>query len=321
MACPGAYHSLPSDDMPAIAGPNETVRRVPLPPHLTGAAWIQVVRIHYRPGDSYDLHDHAYAEVFWIERGTALHRVNGVEQRLGPGSLVLMRPQDAHTYAAPDGFVMVNVTFRMELLASLRERFAVEWSDWPWGDGALPLITTLDVARIERLQEVAEQLADDHSRLAAEGFLLDLLRLLRRAPAPDLPPWLESALDRFRQREALAAGPEEFCRLCGRTPAHVNRAVQAAFGQTTTALVNRIRLEAAARALKLSDEGIAGIAVDCGFASLAHFYRAFGAQYGITPKAFRHGHHAVGRNVPLGNIGHRPVAVTNPAPPQASQRR
>jgi AraC family cel operon transcriptional repressor len=300
--------------MPPLADPAERVRRVPLPSHLTGAAWIQVVRIHYRPGDSYDLHDHPYAEVFWIERGVAHHRVNGVAQRLGPGSLVLMRPQDAHTYAAPDGFVMVNVTFRSELLESLRERFANEWPSWPWGDGPLPLITTLDVARIERLQEVAEQLADDHTRLAAEGFLVDLLRLLRRAPSPDLPPWLEVALDRFRQRESLASGPEEFSRLCGRTPAHVNRAVQAAFGITTTTLVNRIRLEAAARALKLSDEGIAGIAAGCGFASLAHFYRAFGAQYGITPKAFRHGHHAVGRAVPLGSIGAQPVALTHPTP-------
>ena len=307
--------------MPPVAERTEAVRRIPLPTHLTGAAWIQVVRIHYRPGDSYDLHDHAYAEVFWIERGTAIHRVNGVEQRLGPGSLVLMRPQDAHTYAAPDGFVMVNVTFRAELLTSLRERFANEWPSWPWGDGPLPLITTLDVVRIERLQEVAEQLADDHTRLAAEGFLVDLLRLLRRAPAPDLQPWLEVALDRFRQRDALAAGPEEFSRLCGRTPAHVNRAVQTAFGVTTTTLVNRIRLEAAARALKLSDEGIAGIAVGCGFASLAHFYRAFAAQYGVTPKAFRHGHHAVGRNVPLGTVSAKPVAVTNPAPPVRSPSR
>lgn len=289
------------------------MRRIVEPASLGGDAWIQVVRIHYRPGDAYDLHDHAFAEVFWIEDGWAEHRINGVEQRLSPGTLTLMRPADAHAYAAPDGFVMVNVTFRSQLLDELAGRHAADAALWPWGDVALPTQVRLAAPALERLQACAEELADDHSRLAAEGFLLDVLRLVRRAHRPaGLPVWLELALERYLRPEHLSEGPDALVRLCGRVPAHVNRVVRATFGCTTTELVNRLRLEQAARLLKLTDRSILDIATGCGFASLAHFYRAFAVRFGTTPRDFRHGHQAVGRTVPETWRQGRPVPVDHP---------
>lgn len=289
------------------------MRRVVIPAGLEGGRWIQVVRIHYQPGDGYDLHDHDFAEVFWIERGTAVHTVNGVEQRLEPGTLTLLRPRDAHAYAAPGGFVMVNVTYRAELLDGLRQRFAADCMPWPWGDAALPTQVHLPGPGLERLQESADALADDQSRLAAEGFLIDVLRLVRRAHRPaGMPAWLERALDEYQSPEHLAAGPAVFARLCGRVPAHVNRVVREVFACTATELVNRLRLEHAARLLKLSDRGIADIAAGCGFSSLAHFYRAFSARFGATPRDFRHGHQAVGRTVPETWRSGRPVPISRP---------
>jgi AraC family cel operon transcriptional repressor len=291
------------------------MRRIPVPATLRQHAWIQVVRLHYRPGDSYDLHDHDFCEIFWIEHGEALHTVNGVQQRLEPGVLTIMRPSDRHEFATSAGFVMVNVTHRAEAFSGLAQRFADGFEKWPWGDAALPVQATLSPAEVERLQAAAEELAGDGSRLAAEGFLFDLLRLLRRsASAIDQPAWLERAIAGLRAPEHLAAGPGELVRLCGRSPAHVNRAVRAAHGCTATELVNRIRLEHAARRLKLSREGIAAISAGCGFASLAHFYRVFARRFGATPRAFRLGHQAVGRTVPEQLRSGVPVPVDRPRP-------
>ncbi len=292
-------------------------RRIPLPTNLTGHAWAQVVRVHYRAGDSYDAHDHDFAELFWIESGTAGHLVGGQRQALTAGTVVLMRPRDAHAFDTADGaFVMVNVTFRREILDHLRRRYGACFDHWPWGDADGPTIRRLRPADLERLQEWADALAGDQSLLTAEGFLLDLLRLLRAAPTPGgAPPWLTHAIERLGEADQLAAGPAAFCTLCGRTPAHVNRVVREVFATTTTALVNGIRLAAAAHALRLSERPITAIASDCGFASLAHFYRSFSARFGATPRAFRHGHQAVGRLVPEPFRGGTAVAVTNPRPP------
>lgn len=291
------------------------MRRIPVPEGLRAARWIQVVRLHYLPGDGYDLHDHAFGEVFWIEHGEAIHTVNGVRQVLKPGSLTLLRPHDRHEFATTAGFVMVNVTHRAELTAGLAQRFAGDVALWPWSDAAMPVQTVLGPAAAERLQEAAEELAGDSSRLAAEGFLIDLLRLLRRsAAAVEQPSWLERAIAGLHGR--LAAGPGELVRLCGRSAAHVNRAVRAAHGCTATELVNRIRLDQAARRLKLTREGIAAIGAGCGYASLAHFYRAFAARFGATPRAFRLGHQAVGRTVPEQLRSGAPVPLDRPRPPR-----
>lgn len=272
------------------------------------------MRVRYQPGDSYDLHDHAFGELFWIETGVAEQRINGIFQRIEPGTLTLLRPRDQHEFTTATGFTMVNVTLRGELLDDLRNRLGGEMSPWPWGDSPAPTQARLPPAAISRLQEGADALAGDQSRLAAEGFLLDVLRLLKSSrQAHDLPPWLERGLVRLQEPGALAAGalPE----LCGRTPAHVNRAVQAAFGTTATGLVNRLRLERAAHRLRLSDDGIAAIALDCGFASLAHFYRAFQAHFTQTPRAFRHGHQAAGLAVPTTWRADTSLPVTRPRRP------
>lgn len=291
------------------------MRTIPIPAGLRDGRWIQVVRIQYRPGDGYDLHDHAYGECFWIEHGEALHTVNGVQQQLTPGVLTVMRPRDAHAFATTAGFVMVNVTCRAELFTPLAERCAADLPVWPWGDADMPVQRQLPPAAIERLQESSEELAGDASRLAAEGFLLDLLRLLRRSEAPaGVPAWLEQAMARLAAPEHLAAGPAELARLCARAPAHVNRVVRACYGCTTTELVNRIRLDHAARRLKLSREGIAEIAAGCGFASLAHFYRAFAGRFDATPRAFRLSHQAVGRSVPEEFRQAVPVPISRPEP-------
>ncbi len=287
------------------------MRTIAIPVGLTGEAWIQPVRVRYLPGDSYDLHDHAFTEIFWIENGVALQRINGISQQLEPGTLTLLRAGDRHEYATVSGFTMVNIIIRTELLSQLRQRLFGQLTIWPWDDAPLPTQVRLSAAAISQLQEAAEALASDQSRLAAEGFVLDVLRLLKRQQQPQaMPAWLERGLACLEEPGALAAGA--LPALCQRTPAHVNRAVRQVFGCTVTELLNRLRLERAAHLLRLSTDGIATIALSCGYASLAHFYRAFQQKFKQTPRAFRHGHQASGMAVPTTWRAPRVLRVEHP---------
>lgn len=66
----------------------------------------------------------------------------------------------------------------------------------------------------------------------------------------------------------------------------------AALGTTFGRLVLEIRLTAAAQSLSQSvvcAVRISDVAYGCGFGDLSHFCRAFKAQYGVPPKAFRRG--------------------------------
>jgi mannose-6-phosphate isomerase-like protein (cupin superfamily) len=46
------------------------------------------------------LHKHDFAEIFWVENGHGTHLVNGREIKLEPGDLVMIRPDDEHTFTS-----------------------------------------------------------------------------------------------------------------------------------------------------------------------------------------------------------------------------
>lgn len=266
-------------------------RTIPLPASLR-AHWAQPARCRYAPGASYDLHRHGFAEVFWIERGTCRHRTPDADVALAAGDLVFIHPDRVHGFQAPadHGFIMVNVVLRRELVDELSERYREDLSGWPWrADGKLPSATCSPTLLV-RLAQWAEELSRDGSRLAAEGFVIDLLRrLCSPGPMlrPGLPSWLEEAIAAFSTGGGMAEGLAGFIALTGHSTAHVNRTVRAHLGRTATELVNDLRLDHAASRLRLTDQGILPIALACGYASLSHFYRAFHRRHGLTPRRWR----------------------------------
>ena len=68
------------------------------------------VKIHSRQDLS--LHEHDFAEVFWIENGKGIHLINGQRVRLQEGDLVMIRPDDEHTFTSNKiGLTLMNSAF------------------------------------------------------------------------------------------------------------------------------------------------------------------------------------------------------------------
>ena len=121
-------------------------------------------------------HDHDFYEVFLIEKGRTSHWVNGVTQTLEAGQLVFMRPSDFHAFCADRkvGCQIINVIFRTETVAHLRDRYSdtIAGRFFDYG-GQLPELHTLGPARFSRAVSVAEQLQTAARTLAhIEEFLL-----------------------------------------------------------------------------------------------------------------------------------------------------
>lgn len=269
-------------------GPFRCIRHATLVP--PGGA-VHPVRTRYLAGDRCPLHVHDFCEIFWIEQGLARHLRPSGEERLEAGDCLAVPPAMAHGLLAADhqGFSVVNIAMPAEVLAFARSR----WSGpWPWGevaDDARPL--RLGPAALARLGAWLDDLRLGAPLLDAEATALVVLREVARREDErdrDLPAPLQRAL------AGLAAGdlpldlaPPLLARACGWSITHLNRVVRAARGCTTTALLDRLRLERAERLLRLDPRAVTAIALACGFPSLPHFYRRFTATHGCSPGAYR----------------------------------
>lgn len=240
------------------------------------------------------VHSHDYAEVFWIEKETGLHLINGHRLPLAPGDLYFIRPQDAHDLKAtqPAGMTLVNISFPAETLEFLRHRYFPDSPAFWGGDQPIPIHYQISRRTLQKLSAEANALAGEpRIRLNLERFLLHLLHVLSVQPRPSdltaIPDWLKTALGQMRQPEHFENGAAELARLTGKTPEHIARLVRQKLDRTPTDLVNEARLAYAAGQMSMTAKPIIEICMECGFASLSHFYKLFKARYRLSPRKYR----------------------------------
>ena len=256
-----------------------------------------IVRAALDGRDAAPSHKQDFSEVFWIEQGQTLHKVNGRESLLETGDMVFVRSTDFHSLASTSrqGFVIVNIAFPQSTLDFIKARYFPSETRWFWRKGPLPETTRLSPSRLEWLGYWVGRLdASRRDQCDIDIFLLELFRELRNdQKSQNLqrgPDWLVRGLSQLKNPGIFTGGTEALARSCGRTSQHVNASLQRFHGITATEAVNAARMEFASRELRTGTKKILEICFDCGFENLSHFYRIFKAATGTTPRAYRENH-------------------------------
>jgi AraC family transcriptional regulator len=84
---------------------------------------------------------------------------------------------------------------------------------------------------------------------------------------------------------------DRLARLAHFSPYHFHRIFRGLVGEGVNEYVRRLRLEAAAVALKTTDRSVLDIALRAGYNAHEAFTRAFRQMFGVTPSQFRAGQH------------------------------
>ncbi len=242
-------------------------------------------------------HGHDFAEIFWVDAGRGIHRINGDSLPLQVGSLILMRPSDCHgiDLISHEGLKLTNIAFAQKTLDFLGHRYFSR-QDWAfWHQGKNPVMQQMEPSQLRRFNRWADELSQmPRERLHLERFLLNVLSELRLdqsdAQLDDAPDWLVQACRAIQRPEHFSRGVTQFLKLCGRSREHVARTTRRWFGMAPTDYVNKIRMSYAQRQLEMGDQSILEIALDCGIENLSHFYSLFRSQTGTTPRSYRLSH-------------------------------
>lgn len=129
--------------------------------------------------------------------------------------------------------------------------------------------------------------------LQIKGLLLCLLSVLV-AQSDGLPPSenadtrrLKTVLQYVTAHFADNLPVAEVAAVCQCSPSHFMRWFKQMTGQRFTEYLNIYRLNAAAEALRTTDDIVLTVAERCGFKNLSYFNRAFKASFGLTPREYR----------------------------------
>mgnify|MGYP004446753399 FL=1 len=129
--------------------------------------------------------------------------------------------------------------------------------------------------------------------LQIKGLLLCLLSALV-AQSDGLPPSenadtrrLKTVLQYVTAHFADNLPVAEAAAVCQCSPSHFMRWFKQMTGQRFTEYLNIYRLNAAAEALRTTDDTVLTVAERCGFKNLSYFNRAFKASFGLTPREYR----------------------------------
>ncbi|MFM5022581.1 helix-turn-helix domain-containing protein [Aeromonas rivipollensis] len=236
----------------------------------------------------YDKHSHAHFSIGAITGGHSHYLNQRSRQEVGPGSLVLMNPEEVHACnpIADQPWSYLMFYLDTDWLRSQQEEAGLGSEFRPFD-----MTASRDPLLYQGLQHLHHQLVEAPDPLAREVachlFSRQLLARLTPARWDDRPPQhLQRAAELMQDDSASPLSLSQLSAVAGLTPSHFVRAFSHHYGMTPHAylLDRRIRH---ARTLLKQGQPLAEVALASGFADQAHFQRQFKRRVAATPGQYR----------------------------------
>ena len=236
----------------------------------------------------YDKHSHAHFSIGAITGGHSHYLNQRSLQEVGPGSLVLMNPEEVHACnpIADQPWSYLMFYLDTDWLRSQQEEAGLGGEFRPFD-----MTASRDPLLYQGLQHLHHQLVQGPDPLAREVachlFSRQLLARLTPARWDDRPPQhLQRAAELMQDDSASPLSLSQLSAVAGLTPSHFVRAFSQHYGMTPHAylLDRRIRH---ARTLLKQGQPLAEVALASGFADQAHFQRQFKRRVAATPGQYR----------------------------------
>ena len=236
----------------------------------------------------YDKHSHAHFSIGAITGGHSPYLNQRSLQEVGPGSLVLMNPEEVHACnpIADQPWSYLMFYLDTDWLRSQQEEAGLGSEFRPFD-----MTASRDPLLYQGLQHLHHQLVQSPDPLAREVpchlFSRPLLARLTPARWDDRPPQhLQRAAELMQDDSASPLSLLQLSAVAGLTPSHFVRAFSQHYGMTPHAylLDRRIRH---ARTLLKQGQPLAEVALASGFADQAHFQRQFKRRVAATPGQYR----------------------------------
>ena len=243
------------------------------------------------------LHTHNFYEIFYVNKGKAIHCVNGERIVVSSGACVFIRPWDVHSYDSLNysEFQMTSVGFTCE---EMEEGF--RWSQFPPAmitEPGLPphiMLNGYEKTEFENKLKGIESHAKGierkrYFRSVFPFFIYLICNKIRRAETKQLqvmPSWFSEVVEQMSQPENFVQGLPRLLDCISYSHEYIIRVFRKYLHMTPTEFINLRRINYAMGLVVENKYQITDICYMSGFNNLSHFYTVFKKQTGFTPNEY-----------------------------------
>ena len=179
-------------------------------------------------------HCHDYYEIFVVSRGMSEHVINGTRQKLEPGLLYCVRPDDVHYYENfTSTFQLINIIVpyaaMQQFFAFVGDSFYTRRLLTP----VLPPHTALSLNELDTLMAMLQQLlisgkimkreSETLFRIAMFNILTTYFPVLPQKNSLAIPDWLQIVSIEMTKKPNFTEGLPALYRLAGKSVEHFSR--------------------------------------------------------------------------------------------------
>ncbi|ATQ44437.1 AraC family transcriptional regulator [Caulobacter mirabilis] len=236
----------------------------------------------YAPASRMAAHHHDEASLCLVLSGDYEETIRGRAADHGAGALLYCPSGEPHAQRfGKRGAVKLLFRPTAATLDHLAEHVALREA---------PSLRSARIGDLGRRMAFELALDDPFSAAAIDGLSHELLALFGRgardtASGPE--PWLRAARDYIEAHADRPVSLDDVARAAGRPAAQLSRAFRRTFGRSVGEHQRQLRLARAADLLAHTRTPLSEVAQICGFCDQAHLNRAFKAETGVTPAAYR----------------------------------
>lgn len=243
-------------------------------------------------------HSHDYYELFLVNKGRAIHSVNGYIQTLSPATLVFVRPDDYHYYDnMTSDFQITNTIIPVEIINELFNYLNSGFA--PERLLSIPFSPSIQLSQINfnnlmtELEElvvfknVMNDKVNSQFRIVIMNIITQYFPISFTTSKTSMPDWLRWLSLEMLKKENFTEGLPAMYRLSGKTIEHMTRVCHRYLNKTPTQFINEIRVVHSAQLLISTNRKVMDICYEVGFENLSNYYHLFNKLYSMSPVQLR----------------------------------
>lgn len=240
-------------------------------------------------------HGHDFTEIVYVEKGAALHVIDGVTQRIGPGDMFVIPVGHEHRILPAEDTVNFEEEFQIVNILFDARRTGVDAAGFFGG--------VFSARREESAAQAVDMIRREYEKrlpgwediaISALGILVGVLARLderrERPPAQEIDMknrYVSEAVKFFAEHYAERITVGDVAAHVGLSRGYLQRLFKEDTGQTISHSIASLRVQHACELLISTDLSVYEIASQVGFSDANQFHIAFKAFVGVTPKTYR----------------------------------